>query len=155
MEDSSARNEGASRPSPSEPPPLSRANTDFSTGGPGLDDADLSREGSDDESVDLEARDGVSLSGSIKSLSQSALKAEAGDLAGDEEMTGGSSSMPVQKRRRVTRACDECRRKKIKCDGKQPCTHCSVYSYGNKDASLCPPSPWPRGAQDRPSRPAG
>lgn len=39
-------------------------------------------------------------------------------------------SMPVQKRRRVTRACDECRRKKIKCDGKQPCTHCSVYSYG-------------------------
>lgn len=39
-------------------------------------------------------------------------------------------SMPMQKRRRVTRACDECRRKKIKCDGKQPCTHCTVYSYG-------------------------
>ncbi|KAG5954665.1 hypothetical protein E4U58_007522 [Claviceps cyperi] len=38
-------------------------------------------------------------------------------------------SQPTQKRRRVTRACDECRRKKIKCDGKQPCTHCSVYSY--------------------------
>lgn len=37
--------------------------------------------------------------------------------------------LPLQKRRRVTRACDECRRKKIKCDGKQPCTHCSVYSY--------------------------
>lgn len=37
---------------------------------------------------------------------------------------------PLQKRRRVTRACDECRRKKIKCDGKQPCTHCTVYSYG-------------------------
>lgn len=35
----------------------------------------------------------------------------------------------VQKRRRVTRACDECRRKKIKCDGKQPCVHCTVYSY--------------------------
>ncbi|KEQ75439.1 fungal transcriptional regulatory protein [Aureobasidium namibiae CBS 147.97] len=35
----------------------------------------------------------------------------------------------MQKRRRVTRACDECRRKKIKCDGKQPCTHCTVYSY--------------------------
>ncbi|EME50244.1 hypothetical protein DOTSEDRAFT_68949 [Dothistroma septosporum NZE10] len=35
----------------------------------------------------------------------------------------------LQKRRRVTRACDECRRKKIKCDGKQPCTHCTVYSY--------------------------
>lgn len=26
-------------------------------------------------------------------------------------------SIPMQKRRRVTRACDECRRKKIKCDG--------------------------------------
>lgn len=24
----------------------------------------------------------------------------------------------------------ECRRKKIKCDGKNPCTHCTVYSYG-------------------------
>ena len=40
------------------------------------------------------------------------------------------SSSHLQKRRRVTRACDECRRKKIKCDGKQPCTHCTVYSYG-------------------------
>lgn len=39
--------------------------------------------------------------------------------------------LPLQKRRRVTRACDECRRKKIKCDGKQPCTHCTVYSYGS------------------------
>ncbi|KAJ5215590.1 uncharacterized protein N7498_001997 [Penicillium cinerascens] len=38
-------------------------------------------------------------------------------------------SLPMQKRRRVSRACDECRRKKIKCDGKQPCTHCTVYSY--------------------------
>ncbi|KAJ5728457.1 hypothetical protein N7493_004787 [Penicillium malachiteum] len=37
--------------------------------------------------------------------------------------------LPMQKRRRVGRACDECRRKKIKCDGKQPCTHCTVYSY--------------------------
>ncbi|KAK8058983.1 Activator of stress protein 1 [Apiospora phragmitis] len=43
--------------------------------------------------------------------------------------TGETPSAPLQKRRRVTRACDECRRKKIKCDGKQPCTHCQVYSY--------------------------
>lgn len=51
---------------------------------------------------------------------------------GEENSTGSNQTvqMPVQKRRRVTRACDECRRKKIKCDGKQPCTHCSVYSYG-------------------------
>lgn len=42
---------------------------------------------------------------------------------------------PLQKRRRVGRACDECRRKKIKCDGKQPCTHCTVYSYGARSWS--------------------
>ncbi|KXH40974.1 fungal specific transcription factor [Colletotrichum nymphaeae SA-01] len=47
----------------------------------------------------------------------------------DEKPGEAGSNAPVQKRRRVTRACDECRRKKIKCDGKQPCTHCSVYSY--------------------------
>jgi hypothetical protein len=51
------------------------------------------------------------------------------DGAGPNQPT--DSTVPVQKRRRrVTRACDECRRKKIKCDGKQPCTHCTVYSYG-------------------------
>ncbi|OXV09245.1 hypothetical protein Egran_02991 [Elaphomyces granulatus] len=50
----------------------------------------------------------------------------------EETSAGTPKSKPVhpmQKRRRVTRACDECRRKKIKCDGKQPCTHCTVYSY--------------------------
>ncbi|KAI1419828.1 hypothetical protein F5Y12DRAFT_788743 [Xylaria sp. FL1777] len=52
----------------------------------------------------------------------------------DLEAPSDSSSrpgppVPLQQRRRVTRACDECRRKKIKCDGKQPCTHCQVYSY--------------------------
>ena len=54
--------------------------------------------------------------------------------SGDENEVASSSvdakKLPIQKRRRVTRACDECRRKKIKCDGKQPCTHCTVYSYG-------------------------
>lgn len=51
----------------------------------------------------------------------------AGDDVGDDQP---ARPQPLQKRRRVTRACDECRRKKIKCDGKQPCTHCTVYSYG-------------------------
>lgn len=46
------------------------------------------------------------------------------------KLNGTKSTAHLQKRRRVTRACDECRRKKIKCDGKQPCTHCTVYSYG-------------------------
>lgn len=55
------------------------------------------------------------------------------DLEPAEDWPAPSSQprpAPLQKRRRVTRACDECRRKKIKCDGKQPCTHCTVYSYG-------------------------
>lgn len=47
-----------------------------------------------------------------------------------ENDSDSKPQVPIQKRRRVTRACDECRRKKIKCDGKQPCTHCTVYSYG-------------------------
>ncbi|PYI33009.1 C6 transcription factor [Aspergillus indologenus CBS 114.80] len=47
----------------------------------------------------------------------------------DEGLKPVKEPLPMQKRRRVTRACDECRRKKIKCDGKQPCTHCTVYSY--------------------------
>lgn len=60
--------------------------------------------------------------------SDDAVKAEASNET-PEPSGSGATSGPVQKRRRVTRACDECRRKKIKCDGRQPCTHCSVYSY--------------------------
>ena len=37
----------------------------------------------------------------------------------DDGMTHDGLGSPATKRRRVTRACDECRRKKIKCDGKQ------------------------------------
>ena len=56
----------------------------------------------------------------------------AGSPEGDDPPSDSNAKTqaPMQKRRRVTRACDECRRKKIKCDGKQPCTHCTVYSYG-------------------------
>ncbi|KAK5088720.1 Gypsy retrotransposon integrase-like protein 1 [Lithohypha guttulata] len=57
---------------------------------------------------------------------------EEEDASPDFETDADAESKPqapTQKRRRVTRACDECRRKKIKCDGKQPCTHCTVYSY--------------------------
>ena len=35
----------------------------------------------------------------------------------------------VQKRRRVVRACDRCRKLKIKCSGDLPCIHCTVYNY--------------------------
>lgn len=37
----------------------------------------------------------------------------------DDGMAHDGLGGPATKRRRVTRACDECRRKKIKCDGKQ------------------------------------
>lgn len=63
------------------------------------------------------------------------IKAESATSPTDSTATGHNApavkpAVHLQKRRRVTRACDECRRKKIKCDGKQPCTHCTVYSYG-------------------------
>ena len=54
---------------------------------------------------------------------------EGGKESGSAQ-SSKTAPVSMQKRRRVTRACDECRRKKIKCDGKQPCTHCTVYSYG-------------------------
>ncbi|KAK4982096.1 hypothetical protein LTR66_009480 [Elasticomyces elasticus] len=42
---------------------------------------------------------------------------------GYEQLTQGDS-----KRRRIARACDMCRKKKIKCDGKAPkCSHCMNY----------------------------
>ncbi|KAL5116882.1 Gypsy retrotransposon integrase-like protein 1 [Pleosporales sp. CAS-2024a] len=49
--------------------------------------------------------------------------AESGDEGSpSRDLPDGQApkTQPLQKRRRVTRACDECRRKKIKCDGKQP-----------------------------------
>ncbi|KAI5963895.1 ASG1 [Candida theae] len=43
------------------------------------------------------------------------------------KVTKPSTTEP--KRKRVTRACDTCRAKKVKCDGRQPCIHCTVYSF--------------------------
>ncbi|EOD52706.1 putative fungal specific transcription protein [Neofusicoccum parvum UCRNP2] len=41
---------------------------------------------------------------------------------------GGDDGQGDPKRRRIARACDMCRKKKIKCDGKMPaCTHCTNY----------------------------
>lgn len=92
-----------------------------------MDDAELSPEpGSENESGP--GSDQQDEQQSEDSTGPGSVKGEQ-----NEEMptdSNQSQQMPVQKRRRVTRACDECRRKKIKCDGKQPCTHCSVYSYG-------------------------
>ncbi|KAF3393410.1 hypothetical protein DPV78_009517 [Talaromyces pinophilus] len=47
---------------------------------------------------------------------------QPGQAAQDEERDGDP------KRRRIARACDMCRKKKIKCDGKMPkCSHCINY----------------------------
>ncbi|KAJ9637170.1 Gypsy retrotransposon integrase-like protein 1 [Coniosporium tulheliwenetii] len=80
--------------------------------------------------------DGMSASQSARMELSTSQDAEASDMPAQTspgaEHGGEQASkpaLPMQKRRRVTRACDECRRKKIKCDGKQPCTHCTVYSY--------------------------
>ncbi|KAL9029085.1 MAG: hypothetical protein Q9196_002628 [Gyalolechia fulgens] len=46
------------------------------------------------------------------------------DQYGDD-VRGGSEDRDDAKRRRIARACDMCRKKKIKCDGKMPaCSHC-------------------------------
>lgn len=48
------------------------------------------------------------------------------DVDNDPDNDGGDQRDP--KRRRIARACDMCRKKKIKCDGKMPkCSHCENY----------------------------
>jgi hypothetical protein len=93
---------------------------------------------SDEESA-LSRDESTSPSESAKSTTQASIKPESEDASGVQDDVEDAPNMPLQKRRRVTRACDECRRKKIKCDGKQPCTHCSVYSYGNTGPHPSPP----------------
>lgn len=46
----------------------------------------------------------------------------------DTDERGGDHGQGDPKRRRIARACDMCRKKKIKCDGKMPkCSHCENY----------------------------
>jgi len=44
----------------------------------------------------------------------------------------------TKKRRRVMRACDECRRKKIKCNGRQPCENCTIYNDSSRKQRPAP-----------------
>ncbi|TLD19959.1 hypothetical protein PspLS_09382 [Pyricularia sp. CBS 133598] len=48
--------------------------------------------------------------------------------SGTGTVTGAHQQHGVRKRRRIPRACDDCRRKKIKCDGKRPCASCAEFS---------------------------
>ncbi|KAI1981659.1 hypothetical protein LOZ51_002362 [Ophidiomyces ophidiicola] len=51
-----------------------------------------------------------------------------GSVYSEEQMMGGLEDNNDAKRRRIARACDMCRKKKIKCDGKMPkCSHCINY----------------------------
>ncbi|EEB09594.1 transcription factor [Schizosaccharomyces japonicus yFS275] len=40
-----------------------------------------------------------------------------------------SNDSSLTRRQRVLKACDECHRKKVKCDGQRPCSHCVAYNY--------------------------
>ncbi|WBW71699.1 DNA-binding transcription factor, membrane-tethered [Schizosaccharomyces osmophilus] len=51
-------------------------------------------------------------------------KEEVTDLDQDSILLEGANVIP--RRRRVTRACDKCRKKKVKCDGMRPCKNCRL-----------------------------
>lgn len=133
------KNSHRARPTPQHQP--SQRRQTFDAYDAALDDMDSgdSPDVSEDESSSSSSSspgDDASAAGSTKSQTGGVqVKDESADSGSARNPAGEGTSMPVQKRRRVTRACDECRRKKIKCDGKQPCTHCSVYSYGNHSAA--------------------
>ncbi|ETS86285.1 hypothetical protein PFICI_00113 [Pestalotiopsis fici W106-1] len=50
-----------------------------------------------------------------------------GSSARSDAHNDPSGPLP-RKRRRTTKACDDCRRKKIKCDGKRPCSSCADFN---------------------------
>ncbi|KAK5173816.1 Gypsy retrotransposon integrase-like protein 1 [Saxophila tyrrhenica] len=82
-----------------------------------------------DEYGDQVASDGESIGDEMELKQESPYASPNGSVLPGKNAQQIKAAAHLQKRRRVTRACDECRRKKIKCDGKQPCTHCQVYSY--------------------------
>ncbi len=51
----------------------------------------------------------------------------------DDPLENPRSSHPST---RVARACDECRRRKIKCDSQLPCTHCRSHFFGESIQNL-------------------
>lgn len=122
------------RPQPSEHSSLESQAVTLDT----MDSGPFPESSDEEESLGSADAEATSPGGSAKP-SSTVVKTDPEDSGAGEQdpiSTRGGSSVPVQKRRRVTRACDECRRKKIKCDGKQPCAHCSVYSYGEHSSAL-------------------
>jgi hypothetical protein len=53
------------------------------------------------------------------------------------------STLPLSKRRRVTRACDNCKSRKRRCNGEKPCAYCTEHR------ALCTyDAPYTRGKSD-------
>ncbi|KEF60810.1 uncharacterized protein A1O9_02372 [Exophiala aquamarina CBS 119918] len=50
---------------------------------------------------------------------------QAGRKRTDSEVDGDESGEAAAVRRRISRACDQCNQLRTKCDGKQPCAHCT------------------------------
>ncbi|KAJ5628921.1 hypothetical protein N7490_011149 [Penicillium lividum] len=58
----------------------------------------------------------------------SQMSVPGGSIYPDDSVLGAGEDANDAKRRRIARACDMCRKKKIKCDGKMPkCSHCINY----------------------------
>ena len=54
---------------------------------------------------------------------------QAGRKRGESELDGSNESIDAAAvRRRISRACDQCNQLRTKCDGKQPCAHCTDNS---------------------------
>lgn len=53
---------------------------------------------------------------------------QAGRKRRDSEIDGDESGEAAGVRRRISRACDQCNQLRTKCDGKQPCAHCTDNS---------------------------
>ncbi|EXJ87913.1 hypothetical protein A1O1_04840 [Capronia coronata CBS 617.96] len=53
---------------------------------------------------------------------------QAGRKRSESELDGNDSTERGAVRRRISRACDQCNQLRTKCDGKQPCAHCTVNS---------------------------
>ncbi|KAF1948510.1 hypothetical protein CC80DRAFT_431443 [Byssothecium circinans] len=56
-------------------------------------------------------------------------------------MTAESPTIPAEKRRRldrVTAACDLCKKRKVKCDGEQPCAYCTRKDRGDTCSFTAP-----------------
>ncbi|KAK5447836.1 hypothetical protein LTS15_009335 [Exophiala xenobiotica] len=53
---------------------------------------------------------------------------QAGRKRRESELDGNGSSESSAVRRRISRACDQCNQLRTKCDGRQPCAHCTENS---------------------------